>query len=106
MERPNPGDPGMFALAAPGALSEVLASAGFVDVVVEPVAVGRQYSDVDAFLAETYDLSGMFVRALADASEEQRATVTESIVERLKPFTSGDGTISLPGKSLCAAASA
>jgi SAM-dependent methyltransferase len=106
MEPPDPTQPGMFALAAPDALSEVLESAGFVDVVVEPVPVGRQYSDVDSFLAETFDLSAMFVRALAGASEEQRAAVRESIAERLKPFTSGDGLISLPGKTLCAAASA
>jgi SAM-dependent methyltransferase len=106
MEPPDPSQPGMFALARPEALSELLGAAGFVDVVVEPVTVHRQYSDVDAFIAETSDLSGMFVRALSDASEAQRAAVREAIAERAKPFVSGDGTISLPGKSLGAAANA
>jgi SAM-dependent methyltransferase len=106
MEPPDPTQPGMFTLARPEVLSELLEAAGFVDVVVEPVTVHRQYSDVDAFIAETSDLSGMFVRALADASEPQRAAVREAIAERAKPFVSGDGTISLPGKSLGAAANA
>jgi SAM-dependent methyltransferase len=106
MEPPDPTQPGMFTLAAPGALSEVLEDAGFVDVVVEEIVLERQYSDPDEFIAETHDLSGMFSRALAGASEEQRTAVRESIAERLKPFTSADGTISLPGKSLGAAASA
>jgi len=39
MEPPDPTQPGMFALARPEALSELLETAGFVDVVVEPVAV-------------------------------------------------------------------
>jgi SAM-dependent methyltransferase len=106
MEPPDPTQPGMFALARPEALSELLETAGFVDVVVEPVAVHRQYSDVDAFIAETSDLSGMFIRALADASDEQRAAVRAAIAERAKPFVSGEGTISLPGTSLVAAANA
>jgi SAM-dependent methyltransferase len=106
MEPPDPTQPGMFALARPEALSDVLETAGFVEVVVEPVPVRRQYSDVDAFIAETADLSGMFVRALADASEAQRAAVRDAVAERAKPFTSADGRICLPGKSLGAAASA
>jgi SAM-dependent methyltransferase len=106
LEPPDPTQPGMFSLAGPEVLSELLRSAGFVDVVVEPVPVHRHYSDLDAFIAETSDLSGMFIRALADASEQQRAAVREAIAQRAKPFISADGTVSLPGQSLGAAASA
>jgi SAM-dependent methyltransferase len=105
-EPPEPGTPGMFALAQPGALSGLLESGGFVDVVVEKVEVRRQYSDTDAYIAETLDLSQMFSRGLKAASEAQRAGVLEAIAIGVEPFVSADGTIELPGSSLVAAASA
>src|SRR5207248_9452380 len=98
--------PGMFALAQPDALTELLASAGFVDVVVEKVEIRRQYSDIDVFIAETLDLSQMLPRALEDASDGQRAAVRDGITTGAKPFVPPEGMIELPGTSLVAAASA
>jgi hypothetical protein len=103
---PEPGAPGMFALAQPDALSELLESAGFLDVVVEKVEILRQYSDTDAFIAETLDLSQMLSRGLKAASEAERAGVLEAIANGVKPFVSADGTVELPGCSLVGAASA
>jgi hypothetical protein len=105
-EPPEPGAPGMFALAEPDTLSELLESAGFIDVVVEKVELRRQYSDIDAFIAETHDLSQMFSRGLKSASEAQQTAVLEAIANAAKPFVSADGAIELPGSSLVASASA
>ena len=59
-EPPDPDAPGMFALARPGLLQERLESAGFVEVVVEAIEVGRSSADLDAFLGETLDVSRLF----------------------------------------------
>ncbi len=105
-EPPDPDAPGMFALAGPGVLQEMLESAGFVEVAVEEVDVGRSSADVDEFLAETLDVSRMFFEVYEGLSAEQQEAVRERIALRLEPYTREDGTIVFPGRSLVAAASA
>jgi SAM-dependent methyltransferase len=105
-EPPDPNGPGMFTLAAPGVLQEMLESAGFVDVVVEGVDIERPYQGLDNYLAELFDLSQAFGRALQGASTEKRAEVRRRIAESLKGFTGEDGSLLLPGRSLVAAAGA
>jgi SAM-dependent methyltransferase len=105
-ERPDPDAPGMFALAAPGRLTELLESAGFVEVLVETVEIGRPEVSVDAYLAETLDLSGVFAGVMASLSEQDREAVTDKIASLAEPYTQPDGSVRLPGRSLVAAASA
>ncbi len=57
VEAPDPDAPGMFALAAGGRLTQLLADAGFVDVNVEPVAVERRYQRVDQYVDDTLEMS-------------------------------------------------
>jgi ubiquinone/menaquinone biosynthesis C-methylase UbiE len=103
---PDPNAPGMFTLARPGVLQEMLESAGFVDVVVEGVDIDRTYSDLDDYLAELFDLSQSFTRALEGLSVQQRAAVRRRIAEELSAFTREDGSLWLRGRSLVAAAGA
>jgi SAM-dependent methyltransferase len=105
-EPPDPNVPGMFALAAPGRLRQLLESAGFLDVLVETVELDRPYASVDAFVAETLDLSGVFSGALDGLSETERDAVVTEIASLAAPFTAADGSLALPGASLVAAAGA
>jgi SAM-dependent methyltransferase len=105
-EPPDPDAPGMFALAAPGILQDMLESAGFVDVLVEGVDVQRRYPDLDNYLAELFDLSQSFTRALEGVSTEKRAEVRRRIADNVRAFTREDGSLELPGRSLVAAAGA
>jgi SAM-dependent methyltransferase len=105
-EAPTPDAPGMFSLAAPGRLSELLESAGFVDVVVAAVELDRSYTDIEAFVAETRDLSMAFTDVFQRASAEQRAEIIETIATLAAPYTGADGSLEFPGKSLVAAANA
>jgi len=105
-EPPDPDSPGPFALSEPGALADVLAGAGFLDVTLDTVAVAREYADTDAYIAETLDLSVMFAAAYRDSSEADRASARAAIGERVAPFAGPDGSLNLPGEALVAAASA
>jgi hypothetical protein len=96
----------MFALAAAGQLEALLESAGFTDVIVESVELGRAYESVDAFLEETLDLSRMFGDTMASLSEEERREVRAKIESLAEPYADADGALSLPGRSLVAAANA
>jgi SAM-dependent methyltransferase len=105
-EPPDPGQPGMFTLAAPGKLRGLLESAGFLDVVVEGVAVDRVYPGTEAFLAETRDFSRIFADAWKRLTEAERAELTETIARKLGSFQQEDGSLLIPGHTLVAAARA
>jgi SAM-dependent methyltransferase len=105
-ERPDPDAPGMFRLAADGALAELLESAGFTDAKVAPVSLDRRYDAADEFVDETLELSPMMRRALADVSEADRRRVSERILAATQAYTADDGSVLLPGSSLVAVASA
>jgi SAM-dependent methyltransferase len=103
-DRDAPGN--MFALARPGRVQELLEAAGFVDVLVETVEVERSLPDVAEYVLETNDLSAGFSQAFEAVSDEQRMDVTRKVAELARHYTAADGSLSLPGRSLVAAADA
>ena len=105
-EPPDPSQPGMFALAAPGSLTELLQSAGFVEVFTDAVDVDHDYPNVEEYIAETLDCSRMFSDAWERLTEDERSRLWESIASGAAEYRAGDGSLHLPGRSLVAAASA
>lgn len=105
-ERPDPNAPGMFRLAADGALTELLESAGFTDVKVAPVSLERRYNNADEFVEETLEISPTMRQTLAEVSESDRQRVGERILAATQAYAAEDGSVLLPGSSLVAVASA
>jgi SAM-dependent methyltransferase len=106
MAPPDPNTPGMFSLAAPGRLEELLANAGFVEVLVEAVELKLSYPGVEEYLAERRDLSRVLSAAYDRLSADQRAEVQRGVGELVRPFCAADGSLQLPGRSLVATAGA
>jgi SAM-dependent methyltransferase len=104
--RPDPDEPGMFALAAPERVREMLESAGFVDAVVESVDLLRTAATIEAYLAETLDCSQPFAAAIERLSEDQRVEVGRKMFSLAEPYIQEDGSLRMPGRSLVAAADA
>jgi SAM-dependent methyltransferase len=105
-EPPDPEAPGMFALAAPGTLKELLESAGFVDVTIDSVELPRDHDSIEDYLADTKNLSGVFARALEELSDEQRAKVERTVAAIAEPHTHDGGSVHFSGRSLVALARA
>jgi SAM-dependent methyltransferase len=103
---PDPGQPGMFALAAPGALQRVLESAGFVFVHVEAVKVERRYPDIRSYLEETLDLSQVFATPFGSLESSAQEVVVREMATCAEPFRDADGSYTFPGRSLVASARA
>jgi SAM-dependent methyltransferase len=103
---PDPNAPGMFALAAPGRLQEMLEDAGFADALVDSVELRRTYQRLDEYLDETVDLSRMFRAVYGALTDDARAEVQREIASLASPFIAADGSVRFPGRSLVAAASA
>jgi ubiquinone/menaquinone biosynthesis C-methylase UbiE len=103
---PDPDAPGMFALAPPGRLRNVLEDAGFVEVLLESVQPQRAFDSVEAYIAETDDLSSLFGDVFHPLSDEQRAEVVATVGELVQPYVGADGALRFPARSLVAAADA
>jgi SAM-dependent methyltransferase len=103
---PDPNAPGMFALAEPGRLQDMLESAGFVDVLVQAVELDRTHESLDDYLGETLDLSRMFADVFGGLPEAAQAEVRAEVASLAAPFIRSDGSLSLPGSSLVARADA
>jgi ubiquinone/menaquinone biosynthesis C-methylase UbiE len=103
---PDPDAPGMFRLADDGQLAELLEAAGFVGVEVKPVAVHREYARAQDFIDETVEVSPLLGKLYGTLDEAQRRELAEQITGALEQFTGADGSVSLPGSSLVAIASA
>ncbi|HWE32992.1 MAG TPA: methyltransferase domain-containing protein [Solirubrobacteraceae bacterium] len=101
-EPPDPDAPGMFTLAPPGRLAELLESAGFIDPTVDSVEVERNYDTLESYLSETLDLSGIFARAIEALTDEQRELVRRQVAALAEPYTRADGSVRLTGRSLVA----
>jgi SAM-dependent methyltransferase len=106
MPPPDPSVPGPFSLADPGRLAELIEDAGFSEVQVEAVELSRSFPDVEAFLAETAELSGAFRQRWDELDQAQRARVLERLRELAEPFIAPTGELELGGVSLGASASA
>lgn len=99
-EPPDPNGPGMFRLAADGALQELLESAGFVEVTVNPVEVHRRYSAVSEYIDETLELSPIMGSAFRELPDADQRAIVEQITSAAQAFRAQDGSVTLPGSSL------
>ena len=98
--------PGMFALSRPGALEEAMGAAGFVESVVEAVPVAWNSPSLDERWEEMLETSVSLPAALGSLGPAERCAVREAVDEALAPYVAGDGSLTLPGLSLVAAAAA
>jgi ubiquinone/menaquinone biosynthesis C-methylase UbiE len=105
-EPPDPSAPGMFRLADPAAVRELLESAGFAEAIVDRVDLSRDNGDVEQYIDTQLDLSSRFAEARAGLSAERWGEVKERIASLAEPYTAGDGSVRLPARSLVASASA
>ncbi|HEY1511993.1 MAG TPA: methyltransferase domain-containing protein [Solirubrobacteraceae bacterium] len=106
LDPPERGGVGMFALADPDVLQQMLEDAGFVEVVIDSVEVIREYDAFEDYWGETLDLSPTHSRTLEPLSDEQRADVERRVRELTATYTDAGGALVLPGRSLVASASA
>jgi len=103
---PEPGAPGPFALSDADRLRELLQSAGFVDVRIEPVELERRHASFDEFWDVTLDLSRSFHDAVLSRPPQEVDAIRASLHHRLALFRAEDGGLRIPARTLAASASA
>lgn len=102
--RPEPGAPGIFALADEERLRALLDDAGFAVARMEDVQVRFIYRDVDDYVRRARDTGGVFSAVWREASDEEREAMKAQLAEAFAPFALEAG-YELPGVALAAVAS-
>jgi SAM-dependent methyltransferase len=103
---PTPGQPGPFALAIPGAVEELLATAGFAEIEAEPLDVSFTAPSLDAWWEQTLAVSATTAKAVAGLAPADVYRLRDDVDARYAPYVREDGSVVLPGRTLVAAASA
>lgn len=101
--RPEPGTPGIFALADDQRLRALLEDAGFSLERMDDVPVSFAYRDVDDYVRRAKDTGGMFAVVWREASEAERADMEARLEEAFAPFAV-DGGYEIAGVALAAVA--
>jgi SAM-dependent methyltransferase len=108
---PAPSDdaeprPGPFALGDAEQVSDLLMEAGFLDVEVEALDLRRRHPSFAELWETTLDLSPSFHDAVLSRPATEIAEIERSLGERFAPYTSADGALEIPARTLVASASA
>jgi SAM-dependent methyltransferase len=103
---PAPGTPGPFALGDPARVRELLARAGFAEIDVQTLDVAQRHPSFDAFWDTTLDIARAFHDAVLSRPAPEIVAIQASLAERFSPYTAADGSLSIPGRTLVASASA
>ncbi|HEY1690484.1 MAG TPA: methyltransferase domain-containing protein [Solirubrobacteraceae bacterium] len=98
--------PGMFALADPRALAELIGAAGFVEVHTRSLPLTRRHQDFAEFWQVSLDLAPGFHDAVMSSPPAEVEAIERAVAERLAPFTAADGTLAIPAATLLASAEA
>ncbi len=105
-ERRDPSQPGMFAFSPHGRLESLLQDAGFTEVEVDAVEIEYGFESPEAYWETMRDMSVPFADAVGALEDGEREAVREGVRARLEPYTSGDGAVRLPWRTLVATATA
>jgi SAM-dependent methyltransferase len=99
MPVPPPGIPGPFSLEAPGALSELLAGAGFTDTAVREIRTPMKASSIDEWWSVVPSLAGPIALVLQSLPVEASAAIRARVDVAMADFATPDG-YELPGVSI------
>jgi hypothetical protein len=99
---PAPGQPGIFALGAPGVLERLLIDSGFVSVEQRTMALPLRLPSAAQALALMQEAFGAYRAIVSDSPEGVRVAAWTEVAETLKTFETPTGFVA-PAEVLVAA---
>jgi ubiquinone/menaquinone biosynthesis C-methylase UbiE len=99
MPPPEPGAPGIFAMADPARIRSLVTGAGFDEPEIEEIAFEFRYEDFDEIWAVLIKIAGPIARVINSLPDDERQATRDAIEEAVAPFRAEDGSYSTP--ALC-----
>jgi ubiquinone/menaquinone biosynthesis C-methylase UbiE len=91
MPPPEPGAPGIFALADQNRIRELVTAAGFADPKIEEVPFMFKYDELETHWRATNELAGPIAAAIAQLSPDDQQAVREEVASRMEHFRKNGG---------------
>lgn len=88
---PEPGAPGIFAMADPERIRELVTGAGFDSPEIEQVEVAWPYADAGEHWQFVLKLAGPLADAIGGLDEDEQEAVREDVRSRIEPLISDSG---------------
>ncbi len=104
VEPPEPGAPGIFAMADPDRIKELVVGAGFGEPEIEAVSVEWGYTDPALHWEKTMKLSAPMIETMQNLPEPERERIRELVASRVAEKVAEDQG-ALNGSSLVVTAS-
>jgi SAM-dependent methyltransferase len=101
--RPEPGAPGMFAMARDERIRELLEGAGFSVRRIEEIPVRFVYESLDQYIHRARDTGGIFAKVWREVPAAEREAMESQLEDAFAPYEV-DGRYELPGVAVGAAA--
>ena len=102
---PPPGVPGPFSLSDRDRVAGLFTHAGFSDVRVREVPTPLRADSFEEWWERTSALAGPLTKILAALSAGAAQALRARLQESVRPYTTPDGAVEIPGLTLVAAAS-
>ena len=102
---PPPGVPGPFSLSDRDRVAGLFTHAGFSDVRVREVPTPLRADSFEEWWERTSALAGPLTKILAALSAGAAQALSARLQESVRPYTTPDGAVEIPGLTLVAAAS-
>jgi ubiquinone/menaquinone biosynthesis C-methylase UbiE len=83
---PEPGAPGIFAMADPDRIRELVTGAGFGEPDIEQVEVEWRYDEVDAHWKFTLKLAGPLADVISRLDEDERESIRTEVRSKIEPL--------------------
>ena len=90
MPMPEPGQPGIFALAEPDRTRELVTGAGFGDPEIEEVRVRWGYDDPELHWHKVLQLAGPLADTIGGLPEDERERVRDEVAARVRAVLDAD----------------
>ncbi|HNH87403.1 MAG TPA: methyltransferase domain-containing protein [Solirubrobacterales bacterium] len=99
MPPPEPGAPGIFAMADPARINELVTRAGFPEPEIQEIAFTFDYPDSDDVWEAIVRIAGPLAEVINHLDEDEREATRAAILENLAGFRNEDGSYSAPAAS-------
>lgn len=103
---PDQSGPGQFAWANPGDIEDTMATAGFIEPIIDVVDFTMRYEDVDDWWVAQTQMSTRTADADKQMDFATRSDVLAELEAAAKPFTQPDDSLIIPARTWVATATA
>jgi hypothetical protein len=93
---PEPGLPGIFALADPDRIRALVTAAGFDEPRLDEIVFDFRYADADDLWETLLRLAGPLARAIDELDADERRATRAAIEQSLEPYRQDDGSYRVP----------